>query len=143
MCPTHTQEPHGQNASGTCARLSFAPFRPAAPADTRALRAAPPQGLGKLKKPERPKQKRAPRGDQQKLSKGNFDLKPKIGKAAHTHAANVALTKKITARIEQTMAARAATDGGGLSVLKSDGPEKMLKPNASVLSKTGVKPSKR
>lgn len=102
-----------------------------------------PQGLGKLKKPERGKAKRQPKGDQQKLGKGNFVLQPKIGKASATAAAHSALTKQITLRIEQTMAARAATDGGGLSVLKSDGPEKMLKPNASVLSKTGVIKAKR
>ena len=103
----------------------------------------PPQGLGKLKKPERGKVKRQPKGDQQKLTKGNFDIKPKIGKASQAHAAQVALTKKITTRIEQTMAARAATDGSGLSIVKDDAPAKMLKPNASVLSKTGVKPGKR
>ena len=32
-----------------------------------------------------------------------------------------ALTKKITARIEQTMASRASTDGGGLHIVSSDG----------------------
>ena len=85
----------------------------------------------------RKKPKRAPKGDQQKLRKGDLIIKPKIAKKATEARVNDALTKKITARIEQTMASRAANDGGGLSILKDDGPEKLLKKGASVLAKVG------
>ena len=47
------------------------------------------------------------------------------------------LTKKITARIEQTMAARASQDGGGLKMVSSEfGADGKIKPlKATVLSK--------
>ena len=76
------------------------------------------QGKQVLKKPER--KAKPVRGDQQKLRKGNLVIKPKIEKKSSDYRANAELTKKITARIEQTMAARAATDGAGLHVVSSE-----------------------
>lgn len=74
-----------------------------------------------LKKAERAKAKRAPQGDQQKLKRGvKLTIKPKIEKKQVEERAQSALTKKITMRIEQTMAARAGTDGGGLKMVKLD-----------------------
>ena len=91
------------------------------------------------KKPERAKPKRAPQGDQQKLRKGaHLVIAPKIAKKQAEERSQRELTKKIAARIEQTMAARANTDGGGLRVLKADEGDssvKPLRPNASVLAK--------
>ena len=70
----------------------------------------------------------------------DFVIKPHIGKLAAADRAQNELTKKITARIEATMAARAASDGGGLAMLKADDNAathfgKPLKPSASVLAK--------
>merc|ERR1719198_1675800 len=100
-----------------------------------------PQGKSTIKKTaqaERPKKAKPVRGDQQKLRKGNFVIKPTIGKKAEAHQANLALTKKITARIEQTMAARASSDGGGLHIVSSDvGADGKIKPlKSAVLTKT-------
>ena len=63
-----------------------------------------------------------------------------------THATSClqAITTKIVKRIEQTMAARAATDGAGLAVVKNDGGEDgrpLLK--APVLSQGKKKSAKR
>ena len=72
-----------------------------------------------------------------------------IGKGRDTQNAQFELTKKITARIEQTMAARASSDGGGLQMVKDQGTEgvhfgkKALKPSASVLAKRLGKKAKR
>ena len=91
-----------------------------------------------LKKPERAKPKRQAHGDQQKLRKGaHLVLKPKIAKAQAEERAQSALTKKIAARIEETMAARAGHDGGGLRVLKVDesGSVKPLRPGAAAVAK--------
>ena len=68
-----------------------------------------PQGkISGLKKGgERSKPKRAAHGDQQKLRKGNFVFNTKVGKKQADDRAQKELTKKITARIESTMAARA------------------------------------
>lgn len=81
------------------------------------------QGNPKLKgKTGNPlKKAKVKRGDQQKLRKGRVVIKPVIAKKQAEFNAQAALTKKIGRRIEQTMAARAHTDGGGLSVLKADG----------------------
>ena len=99
-----------------------------------------PQGkISGLKKGgERSKPKRAAHGDQQKLRKGNFVFSTKVGKKQADDRAQKELTKKITARIEQTMAARASTDGGGLRVLKGDEGQsgKPLRPGAAALQKS-------
>ena len=96
-----------------------------------------PQGkISGLKKGgERSKPKRAAHGDQQKLRKGNFVFNTKVGKKQADDRAQKELTKKITARIESTMAARASTDGGGLQVLKAEAKlgEKPLRPGAGTL----------
>jgi len=90
----------------------------------------------KLKKPERAKAKRQAQGDQQKLKRGNWQLAPKIAKKQVEDRAHKELTKKITARIEQTMAARASTDSGGLAVVKVDesGTTKLLRTGSAVLA---------
>ena len=96
------------------------------------------QGKFGLKKPERSKPKRAPKGDQQKLRKGaHLVLEPKIAKKQAEERSQRELTKKIQARIEQTMASRAGADGG-LRVVKADvdgASAKPLRPGASVLAK--------
>ncbi|KAL1520737.1 hypothetical protein AB1Y20_022305 [Prymnesium parvum] len=80
------------------------------------------QGNLKLKKAE--KKPKPVRGDQQKLHRGrNLQIKPSINKQTTAYAAQQAITKKIVKKIEQTMAARASTDGAGLSVVKADGGE--------------------
>jgi len=79
-----------------------------------------PQGKLSLTKPERSKPKHVPRGDQQKLRKGDRVFKAKIAKKQDEMRASNELTKKIVGRIEATMAARASTDGAGLSMLKPD-----------------------
>ena len=105
-----------------------------------------PQGKLKLKKSsglkaQGLKKAKPVRGDQQKLRKGNFVFKAGISKNASQLTAQNELTKKITARIEQTMAARASQDGGGLSMVQADdagtefGNGKRLKPSASILAK--------
>jgi len=76
-----------------------------------------PQGDKKLKK--RDKKAKPKRGDQQKLRKGNFVIKPTIARKAQAEKASLALTKQITKRIEETMAGRASTDGGGLLIVKT------------------------
>ena len=113
---------------------------PAIDADGRAARRAAnkmPQGkISGLKKGgERSKPKRAAHGDQQKLRKGNFVFNTKVGKKQADDRAQKELTKKITARIESTMAARASTDGGGLKVLKAEAKlgDKPLRPGAGTL----------
>ena len=94
------------------------------------------------KKPECSKPKRAPQGDQQKLRKGaHLVIGSKIAKKQTEQRAQEALTKKIAARIEATMASRASGDGGGLRVLKDEGGEggsatKLLRTNTSVLAKS-------
>ena len=96
------------------------------------------QGKFGLKKPERSKPKRAPKGDQQKLRKGaHLVFQPKIAKKQAEERSQRELTKKIQARIEQTMASRASGDGG-LRVVKADeggAGAKPLRPGASVLAK--------
>mmetsp|Transcript_74452 Transcript_74452/g.223816 ORF Transcript_74452/g.223816 Transcript_74452/m.223816 type:complete len:107 (-) Transcript_74452:239-559(-) len=78
------------------------------------------QGNLKLKKNTEKKAKPV-RGDQQKLKRGhNLKLKPGINKKTAADDAQRMITKKIVQRIESTMASRAATDGAGLSVVKSD-----------------------
>ena len=99
-----------------------------------------PQGKLKLKKAPMRSKPKPVRGDQQKLRKGKFIIKAGIGKKADACRAQDELTKKITARIEQTMAARASQDGGGLSMIQVDGDTstdfgKKLKPSASILAK--------
>lgn len=69
----------------------------------------------------------------------DFVLKT-IGKGKDVQNAQMELTKKITQRIEQTMAARASSDGGGLHMVKRDDEQgvhfgKQLKPSASILAK--------
>ena len=90
------------------------------------------------------KQKRQPKGDQQNLRKGaHLDIKAKIGKKQTEERAQKELTKRIAARIESTMAARASTDGGGLHMLKAEGAEfKELRAGASVVAQRLAK-SKR
>ena len=66
----------------------------------------------------------------QKLQKGNRVIKS-IGKKSEADRARNELTKRITARIEQTMAARASTDGGGLNIVNpEEGEGKMLRANS-------------
>jgi len=106
---------------------------------TAARRAANKMPQGKIsglkKGGERSKPKRAAHGDQQKLRKGNFVFNTKVGKKQADDRAQKELTKKITARIESTMAARASTDGGGLQVLKAEAKlgDKPLRPGAGTL----------
>ena len=133
-----TRVPRGQLAGNKSERRITRP----SPAPTAA---AMPQGKLKLKKSsglkaQGLKKAKPVRGDQQKLRKGNFVFKAGISKNASQLTAQNELTKKITARIEQTMAARASQDGGGLSMIQVDGDTstdfgKKLKPSASILAK--------
>lgn len=73
-----------------------------------------------------------------------------IGKGKDVQNAQLELTKKITARIEHTMAARAGSDGGGLKMVKRDDDQGVhfgkqpTKPSASILAKRlGKKAGKR
>mmetsp|Transcript_16994 Transcript_16994/g.54606 ORF Transcript_16994/g.54606 Transcript_16994/m.54606 type:complete len:113 (+) Transcript_16994:52-390(+) len=82
------------------------------------------QGNFKLKKPQGLKKaKRGPRGDQQKLKKGNHVIAPRAHRTAERKdfEAQQRITKAIGKRIEQTIAARGSGDGAGLSVVKADG----------------------
>mmetsp|Transcript_2834 Transcript_2834/g.4104 ORF Transcript_2834/g.4104 Transcript_2834/m.4104 type:complete len:112 (+) Transcript_2834:59-394(+) len=86
-----------------------------------------PQGAFKLKKAEGiRKKKRAPKGDQQKLKKGNHDIQPRAHKAAlrQDYAAQQRITKQIVKRIESTMASRGSSDGAGLSIVQAEGQQK-------------------
>jgi|TARA_B100000524_G_scaffold293341_1_gene168095 hypothetical protein len=80
-----------------------------------------PQGFqkkSKLKKnPTGLKKSKPVRGDQQKLKKGKFILKPKTARASHEFEVNGRISKAVDRRIEETMASRASGDGGGLSVV--------------------------
>ena len=69
-----------------------------------------------------------------------MQFKAKIPKKQAEERANSALTKKITQRIEQTMAARTGTDGGGLAMVKVEEgggsmTMKTLKKSASEIAK--------
>ena len=72
-----------------------------------------------------------------------------IGKGKDVQNAQLELTKKITARIEQTMAARASSDGSGLHMVKRDEEQGVhfgkqpIKPSASMLAKKLGKKAKR
>ena len=60
------------------------------------------------------------KGDQQKLKRGNFVIKPKGQAAKAEFAVQQKITKQINDRIEKTMTARTGGDGGALNVLKED-----------------------
>ena len=63
-------------------------------------------------------------------------LAPKIAKKQAEDRAQKELTKRITARIEQTMAGRANTDSGGLTMVKAEGASlKELAPGSAVKPK--------
>ena len=79
------------------------------------------------------------------VSFADLAIKPNINKQTATYVAQQAISKKIVKRIEQTMAARAGTDGAGLSIVKQDdtdgAPRPLLK--APVLSQGKQKKAKR
>mmetsp|Transcript_59466 Transcript_59466/g.98596 ORF Transcript_59466/g.98596 Transcript_59466/m.98596 type:complete len:104 (+) Transcript_59466:37-348(+) len=79
-----------------------------------------PQGNMKLKKPI--KKTKPVRGDQQKLRKGKFTLKPNSNTRARADFdVQQRISKMIAKKVEDTIANRASTDGAGLSVVQAEG----------------------